>query len=222
MAMGWRDQYQRYREFFLNIEVLYKKRADLRAFVELILSISTVVIFLNFALKPTALTIISLYNDIQEKKATIAALDQKIANLGTASDLLNQYQNAIPDIDISVGDTPRPDTISQQLEGLAAKDSVTLMGISIGELTLVGTAPALKTGTELTPMPDNAKSMDLSMSVKGDYPSLIAFIKDFENLRTIVKMDVMGINASTVGTESTIINVVTGRAPYTGKQVQTQ
>ena len=59
MATGWRGQYIRYRGFFLNIVDLYKKRADLRAFLEVILSISTVTIFLLFALKPTMLTIVS-------------------------------------------------------------------------------------------------------------------------------------------------------------------
>ena len=71
MALGWRGQYYRYKDYFLNIVALYKQRRDLRAFLEVILSLSTVIIFVVFALKPTALTIISLYNEIKVKKDTL-------------------------------------------------------------------------------------------------------------------------------------------------------
>ena len=45
MKQGWRGQYYRYRGYFLDILNLYKKRSDLRAFVEVILSLSTITIF---------------------------------------------------------------------------------------------------------------------------------------------------------------------------------
>lgn len=217
MALGWRDQYTRYREFFLNIQTLYKKRADLRAFIELILSILTVIVFLNFALKPTALTIISLYNDIQGKRKTLEALNQKITNLNIASNLLNQNQNLIPDIDNSVGDSPKPDLISEQIQALGAKDSVTVLGISIGQIVLVGTGQAPKTVSGLAQLPDNANSMDISVSVRGDYPNLISFLKDYENLRTVTKIDTTGISSSTTDKGQIIVNVISGRVPYLGK-----
>lgn len=216
MALGWRDQYLRYRDFFLNVQTLYKKRADLRAFLELVLSISSVIIFLNFALRPTALTIITLYNDIQNKQNTITSLNQKINNLATASNLLSTNQNAIPDIDKTVSDSPKPDLISQQIEALSIKDSVNLLGISVGQVFLVGTGQQ-KTATGVSPLPDNAQSMDISVSVKGDYQSLINFLKDFENLRTVTKIDATVVNSSVTDKGQTIVLVITGRVPNIGK-----
>src|SRR5689334_5747586 len=147
MALGWRGQYLRYREFFLNISDLYKKRADLRAFLEVILSISTVTIFLLFALKPTALTIISLLQEIKDKQTTVNALTQKVSNLNTANNVFAENQNLIPDIEESVSTSPEPDTIAQQIEGIAAKNSANILGISIGQVTLVGTIPVKKSSS---------------------------------------------------------------------------
>lgn len=144
MASGWRESYYRYREFFLNITALYKQKADLRAFLEIVLSMTTVIVFLLFALKPTALTIISLLQEIGEKRQTVAALTQKVSDLQTATTLLQKNQNYIPDIDNSVPDIPNPDVLSKQIEGIASQNSVTLLGISVNQVTLVSATPTKK------------------------------------------------------------------------------
>ncbi len=214
MALGWRGQYLRYREFFLNISALYKKRADLRAFLEVILSITTVVIFLLFALKPTALTIISLLQEIKEKQATVAGLTQKVQDLNKANNVFAENQSFIPDIEKSVATGPAPDAIVQQVEGIAAKDSTTILGISVGQVTLVGTAPVKKSSTDLKPLPEGAVEMPISISVRGEFPSLLAFIKDVENLRIAIKIDSIGITASETDAGQIIVAVVAGRVPY--------
>ena len=95
MALGWRGSYSRYKEFFLNITALYKKKAELRAFLEIILSLSTIIIFLLFALKPTVITIVSLLQQIKEKQATLSGLTQKVSDLQKASSLLQQNRASI-------------------------------------------------------------------------------------------------------------------------------
>jgi Tfp pilus assembly protein PilO len=217
MALGWRDQYIRYREFFLNIEALYKQRADIRSFLEIILSISTTIIFLVFALKPTALTIISLYNEIQEKQKTVDALNQKINNLQLAQNLISQNQNAIVTINSSVGNSAQPDLIMQQIQALAVKDSVTVLGISVGQVNLVGITKNKTLSQGSTPLPDNAQEMPILLSVSGDYPALSSFLKDFESLRMITQLDSAGVSASSTEKGLIIVSSVTGRVPYLGQ-----
>lgn len=217
MALGWREQYNRYRGFFLNIVSLYKQRADLRAFTEVILSISTIVIFLLFALKPTALTIISLTKEINEKKQTVANLDQKISNLQKASTVYSQNQNLIQNVDTAVASNPRPDIISSQIAGLAAKDSVNVLGLSVGQLTLVGKPAANKKSKDLKPLPENAFEMPVSINIQGDYPSLITFISDLENLRIATKIDIVGIGSSETKGERVIVALISIRVPYLGE-----
>ena len=191
MALGWRGQYSRYKEFFLNILALYKKRADLKMFLEVILSIITITVFSLFALKPTALTIIALVKEVQGKESLIEKLDQKISNLEKARDTFSQEQSAIPIIESAIPDSPSPDILVGQIEGLAVKNSVGVLGISVGEATLAGN--------------NKTKEMSVSTSIAGPYQNLNSMIKDIENLRLLVKIDTLGINAN--------VAIISGKIP---------
>jgi hypothetical protein len=180
------------------------------------LSMATIIIFLVFALKPTALTIISLYNEIQEKQKTVALLDQKISALATARRLMDQNQSSIANIDASVTDSPRPDLLVQQIQALAVKNSVTVLGISVGQVSLMGAVQTAQTSA-VVPLPGNAGQMEVSVSVRGDYPNLITLLNDIKNLRMVTKVDSTGINSSESDQGRIIVAVVSGRAPYIGQ-----
>jgi hypothetical protein len=218
MANGWRGQYYRYRDFFLNIVSLYKKRKDLRAFFELILSLTTIIIFTIFALKPTVLTIVSLYNQINDKRDTLNLLNQKISALQKANNIFSQNQNSIPNIDAAIFTNAEPDTISGQILGLAEKNGVSLLGISIGQLIIVGKDTTPKSASDVKPLPESAQSMPVSMSIKGSYPSLLLFIKDLENLRIPVRIDSLTISSSQTQEGSIIVGIVTARVPFLGQK----
>ncbi len=80
MALGWRKDYLRYRSYFLNVLNLYKRKEDLRMFLEIMLSLSAISFFSIFALRPTFLTIATLLKEINAKKGTIITMDTKIKN----------------------------------------------------------------------------------------------------------------------------------------------
>ena len=199
----------------MNISALYKKKAELRAFLEIILSLSTITIFLLLALKPTVVTIIDLLQQIKEKQTTLAGLTKKVSDLQTASGLLQQNQASIPYIDTAVPSLPKPDILASQVLGLTAKNSVEVLGFSIDQITLVGTSVS-KSNSDFKPLPGGAKEMPFSISVRGPYPNLVAFIRDFENLRIAVKIDTMGINSSVTDKGLVIVAVISGRVPFLG------
>jgi len=159
-------------------------------FLEIILSMATIVVFSLFALKPTALTIISLVKEVQGKESLIEKLDQKISNLEKAREVFSQEQSAIPIIESAIPDSPSPDILVRQIEGLAAKNSVGILGISMGEVALIG---------------NKAKEVSISISITSAYQNLNLMIKDIENLRIPVKIDTLGINANTA--------IISGKVP---------
>lgn len=214
MATGWRSSYFRYKELFLNVSAIYKKRADLRAFLEIVLSIIAVIIFLVFALKPTALTIISLVQQIKEEQKTLSALTQKITNLQKANTVLGQNQKYITSIDTAVASVPSPDVFAKQIQGLSAKHSVELISLTINEVVLVGTPKITQTSNELEPLPGNANEMGYSINVRGKFININSFLKDLENLRLISKIDSVTINATPTETGRVIVAMVSGRVPY--------
>ena len=219
MKQGWRGQYYRYRGYFLDILNLYKKRSDLRAFVEVILSLSTITIFLVFALKPTALTIISLVKEIKGKQIMISGLNQKISDLSKAQTLFAQNQDSIPNIDIAVETKPEPDTVSKQIIGLSAKNSVNILGLSIGQVTLIGKPVLVNAVSGSKPLPGNAQEMSVSINIQGDYLNMLSFISDFENLRIASKIDLVGFNSSELNGVKVINLLVSARVPFLGENL---
>lgn len=217
MAVGWRGQYYRYKELSLNLLAVYKQRSDLQAFLEIILSLITLIIFTVFALKPTALTMISLNNEIKEKNGTLEVLNQKINDLQTANNLFIENQNLVPIINSAVFTIPQPDVLVKQITGLADKNSVSLTGMSIGQLTILGPNTVAKEATDARPLPAGAQTLNLSVTVKGSYPDLVVFAQDLENLRIPIKIDTLTFTSSPVGTEDTVVELITGRVPYLGQ-----
>jgi hypothetical protein len=216
MAQGWRGSYTRYREFFMNIAASYKKRPDVRAFLEVILSLTTITVFLLFALKPTAVTIINLLQQIKERQATLSVLTQKVADLTAASTIIQQNQNNIPYINIAVPDVPNHDIFSGQVEGLAAKDSVSITGLSIPKIPILGDLTNKATG-KFTALPGGANEMPFTISISGNFNSVSSFIHDFDNMRIATIIDTLGINSSKSDEGLTIVAVISGRVPYLGK-----
>ena len=78
MESGWKQNSSRYRELFKNLIRLYNTKPNIKAYLELILTISTVIVFALFAIKPTILTILDLNKEINSKEATVSKLKQKI------------------------------------------------------------------------------------------------------------------------------------------------
>lgn len=214
MALGWKGSYIRYRKFFLNIAAFYNEKPDLKKFLELVLSIVAVIVFLLFAIKPTVITIVGLLQQIEEKKQTLTVLTQKISDLQTASTLLDQNKNIIQDIDLAIPSLPNPDILSKQVQGLASKNSTIISGIAVSQVNLVGGGASTKTSGGLKSMPENANEMPFSISVKSDYTNLSNFIKDFENLRVATKIDTLGITSSITDTGRVIVAVISGRVPF--------
>lgn len=218
MAQGWQGSYTRYKGFFLNISELYKKRLDLRSFLEVILSLFTIIIFLLFALKPTAITIINLLQQIKEKKATLSSLSQKVTDLQTVQGIIQKNQNNIENIDISIPSLPNPDVLSKQIEGIASKNSVSVVDITINPIPLVGKLENKTTLKEIKALPEGLNDMSFSTSIGGKFVNLISFLRDMENMRIAVKIDRLGITSSTEENGVVVITMlISGRVPYIGK-----
>ncbi len=221
MALGWRGQYYRYKEFFLNVLDLYKKKPDLRMFLETMLSLTTVIVFIIFALKPTAITIINLLKEIGEREDTISKLEIKLRNLTTAKANYQAESASIPIIESAIPNLPSPDDFAGQIQGLANRNLVKVLGISIGETVIVGEDEKKKNSrSDFEPLPVPARDMPISISISGNYPSLISFLKDIENLRRPIRMDILGINSSKTESGNTIVVVISGRVPFLGQNIK--
>ncbi|HSX49018.1 MAG TPA: type 4a pilus biogenesis protein PilO [Candidatus Saccharimonadales bacterium] len=163
------SQYQKY---MLNIVALYQRRADLKAYTEILLSIAAVIFFIIFAIKPTIVTIANLITKINAEQQTSDQMTTKINNLSIAQGLYNEQTNNINFLNQAVPNGPDVATYVRQIEGMIKKDGLTAITIGSGDVSII-----TPTATS------SAQKLVSTISVSGSYEQLTSFISDIETLR---------------------------------------
>jgi hypothetical protein len=219
MEAGWRKEYARYRGFFLNVAQVTQKRQDVKMFLEIVLTITTIVVFTIFALKPTLVTIAAVVKEIKHKEEVLAKMEKKLEDLAAAQIVTNENQEEIALLDTSVPKNPAPDTLSRQIEAGSYAATASLEGIAIEEVLLKGEAKKITTSKKTTTLPEGAKSLALSLTLKGDYHPVHDFLDFLETMRRPLKIDSIALTAKeasdTVGEiVGNISFAIIGQAPY--------
>ncbi len=214
MATGWKRDYFRYKEFFLNVLSIYNTKPNLKIYLELTLSIFTVIIFSVFAIKPTILTVIELNNEIKAKTSLVDDLNVKLKNLQTAGQILQTNVNDLVYLEQALPDTAKPENLIKQLEILASESNVKIIGISSSDVIISGNTDLKNKQIVLTSTDLNADELPFSISITGDYQSLLSYLKKIENLRRPIKIDSIAFNSNNTDTGKVINLLISGRTPY--------
>lgn len=157
----------------LDILALYQTRPDLKAYLELLLSLFTITLFAVFAIRPTLVTVGQLLTEINTKKETLAALTQKADNLAVAQNLMQTQQKNIDLLNLAIPSSPLPQNYIRQIEGLAQKDQIEITNSKTGEVKL-------SSNQKVVP---GQNSFEVSFSGKSvSYSAVAQFAKDVENL----------------------------------------
>ena len=189
-------------------------------FLEITLSLVTISFFAVFALKPTLLTIAELTKEIKTKEETVTKMDEKIQNLERGQQIYTQEQTRISLLKDAIPSAPVPDSFVRQIEGVTTKHPITILGMSIGKVTLVGEEKAQKKSDEFEALPGGARGVSFSISATSSYLDLAAFLSTLQNLRRPVKIDAATINSSETDIGRFIVLVITGRTPYLRESTQ--
>lgn len=221
MATRWQENYQLYKRYIRNLAAMYQKRQDIRSFIELLLSISAIIIFGVFAIKPTLVTIGDLNNQIEGKKTTISLLDAKIQALSAAETNYIQNRDAIALLDDAIPSNPTVETYTRQIEGLTGRSGVSIQNLRAENMPLVAQTVSENPEEAVTAAPEqvdlfpqNAASFELELNLSGSFGSLNTFLRDFEILRRPMFIDTLDIRLSQEADASNLILSVVGRLSY--------
>lgn len=212
MKNNWKANYLRYKSFYLNILKAYQTKPNLKIYLEIILSLITVAIFSVFAIKPTITTIIELNNEIKAKQGMIDQMNRKITNLKTASNLLQSENQSLLLIEQAIPKTSNSEVLLSQIESLANQYQLNILNISMSDVAVSGEPVKPIKKDEI--LPSNAKPVDFSVSVSGDYLNLYNFLNAMEQLRRPVKIDGLSITTSTTETGKNIVMIVSAKVPF--------
>lgn len=221
MNSDWRKDYIRYKSFFLHTMSQYRGRADLKAYLEILLSLVTISVFMVFALRPTILTIAQLLKDIEAKREVLAVMDAKVTNLSRAQSLYEQERNKIVLLENAVPKTSEPDVFARQIEGLVGAHAIDITSFTVNKSLILSKSPNTESGSaNKDPLPE--ESLGAEFSVTGtvpitEYSSLSDFLTDFEKLRRPAYIDQVRISRISRGKEKDskdIVLFIQGKLPY--------
>lgn len=160
-------------------------------FLELILSISTLIVFALFALRPTILTIIELVKQIQAKEELIAVMDGKIENLSRAQSNYFSYQDGIQSLSQAIPTGAMPDDLVYQLQGVILQNTATLDTTSAQNVQILGENSGFVPITEEAPGTGN---YTVIADASANYASLEQIVEDILRLRTPINIDTLSIS----------------------------
>ena len=196
--------------------VRYKERDDLKAYLEILLSLVTISVFAVFAFRPTLLTIAGLIKDIDTKEETLVKMNNKIQNMSKAQNLYDQQRKNILLLSTAIPTNPNVDIFARQMEGLSGKRVLPIQ-FSLDETTILGVQSKDDTKEVENVFPELAESVSFSVNTStsiDQYLSLSGFLKDLENLRRPVKIDSLTFSSNKNNEQKTLTLIVQGQFPY--------
>lgn len=214
MGPAWRSNYVRYRRFFLTFFARYQDRADLRMFLEILLSLATISLFSLLALRPTLVTIAQLIKEIESKKQTVAVMEAKIKNLTTAQTLYDSEINKIRLLETSIPKNPSPDKFIRQVEGLSSRHSVGVLSISIAETTLVGRDKSEQEQSVDGTVLGSEGEVTFTARTTADYQELYNFLTEFDKMRRPINIDSLSLTLSRTDQGILLVLSLNGTIPY--------
>lgn len=178
-----------YRRYFNDIRFIYQKK-QIRYYTGIVLSILTVNFFLFFAVRPTLVTIASLWKEIKNEKVIAQKLEDKIDSLNQAQ---TEYQKVEKDLGIiyeAMPETPNSPDLIRQLEALAINNGVTIVAFQLGSNTLKGKQITVQTleSSGVNPA-DLTSGLDFNIIISGEFDQLKSFVNDLNNLRRLITIN---------------------------------
>jgi hypothetical protein len=188
MNIGWKERYASTKNLLTKTIQVYNQKPDLKAYLELFLSLATIVIFGLFAIRPTLINIGKLLTEIKAKEDVVNTMNQKIENLKIAQEIYNQDKYQVDVAKLAILDEPSPQTFIRQIEAASQNNSVSLTGLSISGVDLLGVTNA-QLPSETTRSLADENILTFSVTATGDFNPLISFLKELENLRRPIKLN---------------------------------
>lgn len=198
-----KGEMQLYRRYVAQMTQAYNQREDIRAFVELLLTLSAIFVFSLFAIRPTLKTIGGLTQEISSKKETIQVMDQKISDIQTAQQVYNQNSSVLPLLLQAVPQEADVSSQIKQIEKITTNSQVAITQFSIQPVPLKG--------GEL----DNPgeKSVSYVLTLSGSFDGLLNSLKSIEDMRRGSLFSSQLISISD-GTAQSLSITLSGEIPY--------
>ena len=203
MNAPWRNE---------KIRIVYE-RPEIRASVEIILSVFTVTFLLTLAIRPTLATVATLQKKIADQVVVDTKLSTKIGQLAKASADLGTYADRISDFSAAVADVPDESGVAKRFSLVANENNVAIQSLALDAIPLIGQKIKLtdkEKGGVMPPLEKDGKvaSFSINFDVSGEPTKVIDFLSKIENMDRVVLITAIDLKKEEVKASGTLIDPV--------------
>lgn len=177
------------RRYYRQLEPTIKK-PQIGAATSAVFSFLAVSLFVWYAIRPTAQTIIYLRREIADKTLLNQKMEDKISALIEAQASYEEMYDRLTLLDQALPPNPDPVLLARQLRNLALVSQASVSAIQVASLPLIiqKETPEAK----LTPSKPRG-AFPVSVVLSGEYPTIKAFLQRLLTLRRIVTIESLNI-----------------------------
>lgn len=190
----------RYKEY---LKLLPKAHKDnVRLFVTLVLTFSSLIFFGIFAINPTLSTIVELKKQLADSTYVQEQLSTKIANLSTLQQKHNLLNADLPIIQAAIPEEASAPALTGQAQTLAEEYDITITSLRISEVQLTSDKQTSPAGS----------SFIFFLEAEGAYNNMISFAESLGSFNRIVTVESMAISRD--NQEDNLVLTVRGRSYF--------
>lgn len=205
MALDYKNEIQRYHKYYKALEPKLEKPKN-KAYTTIIFSFLVVSLFGWYAIRPTIQTILLLKREIKDKTELSKKMEEKIAALIEAQAYYQEIEPLLPAIDQALPQIPDAIPILMQIRNLASMSATTITNIQLPSVPIMGQEILPGSKGVINPSANATKkqqTFDISLSIRGPYSNIHAFIEGLTYMRRLVTIDSIAIIPSLSDTIST-------------------
>ena len=197
MAYNFNQQYSIY---YQKVRMMYQK-PELKASLEIILSVFAVGLLILFAIRPTVTNISKLQKKIVDQGVVLKKIDLKISQVTKAQQQLTQFSDKLYLYNNAVPDGYNYADIAMRIEAVAVLSGVKLSdvqypGILPSGLGKISGLDAAKLTKMQTPDANGLLSMPVSIVIDGGQNEVFSFLNNIENMDRLAMIKDVTISKS--------------------------
>lgn len=212
MLLDHQKEFQRYKKNYSKKFKSFYDQPLIQASLSLVLSLAAVSFFALFALKPTLVTIATLWQEIKTKKEVDQKLTQKIKALKQAEISFAQAEKEINFIDKALPQTADFLRLEREIEFLSFKNNLVLSSARFGNFDIF-----TKTTPQETEDGQERKEgipLTFRLTLGGSFQNLKNFLSDLESLDRVATLDKISFSKETEIENAELQIALTGKLYY--------
>lgn len=187
---------KRYLDALKALPDLRGKKA--RTYVELTLTLVTLIVLGLFAINPTLSTITELKKEIEDSTFVNQSLTQKISSLSQLQQLYTQLTPDLPRVMAAIPDQPDTPHLMGQLQTIAENNNVTISSFQSSAVEIIQKS--------LSPL-RNDFSYTVTINAEGTYNNIERFLGQVSTFDRIVSIEALTISVNPKNKSTLLISM---------------